>query len=263
MDYEDIIVEQKGRIVCMTLNRPERMNAISDRTCDEMLDVFTKFRDDPEQWVMIITAAGGKSFCSGLHVAEAANKSDASGRTEGYTTFKPWTDMMQSIDKPFICAVNGHCIGGGWHLPADSDIVICSDNATFFDTHVNIGLINGVESAGLAFKMPVGIVMRMCLEGKYFRLNAQQALQWGLVSEIVPHAELTARAWEIARHIAEDAAPLAVRGSKRAILGAIDRGPVEGIPWTWERLYDIQDTEDVAEGFRAFAEKRKPVFTGR
>ena len=263
MAYKDILVERRGRIVCVTLNRPERMNAISVETSAELLEVFTAYRDDPEQWVMIITAAGEKSFCSGMYVTEAANKTQEKGRTEGYTIFKPWTDMMQAIHKPFICAVNGYCVGGGWHLVADSDIVICSDNTQFLDTHVNIGLINGVESAGLAFKMPVGIVMRMVVEGRHFRVNAQQAYQWGLVSEVVPQKDLMAKAWEIATHIAEEAAPLAVQGSKKAVLGALDRGPADGIPWTWTVLTDIQDTEDTKEGFRSFVEKRKARFVGR
>jgi len=263
MTYKDLQVEKRGRIVCVTLNRPERMNAISVETSAELLSVFTEYRDDPGQWVMIITGAGDKSFCSGMYVTEAANRSAEQGRTEGYTIFKPWTDMMQSIHKPFICAVNGYCVGGGWHLVADSDIVIASENTQFLDTHVNIGLINGVESAGFAFRMPVGIVMRMVLEGRHFRVSAQQALQWGLVSEVLPREALMAKAWEIAAHIAEDAAPLAVQGSKKAILGAIDRGPAEGIPWTWTVLYDIQDTEDTKEGFRSFVEKRRPKFVGR
>ncbi|GIK81414.1 MAG: enoyl-CoA hydratase/isomerase family protein [Pseudorhodoplanes sp.] len=261
--YKDIAVERRGRIVCVTLNRPERANAISVATSAELLKVFTEYRDDPEQWVMIIAGAGEKSFCSGMYVTEAAEKTAAKGRTEGYTIFKPWTDMMQSIHKPFICAVNGACVGGGWHLVADSDIVIASDNAVFLDTHVNIGLINGVESAGFAFKMPLGIVMRMVVEGRYFRVNAQQALQWGLVSEVLPQDRLMAKAWEIAGHIADEAAPLAVQGSKKAILGALDRGPTEGIPYTWTVLTDIQDTEDTKEGFRSFVEKRKPKFVGR
>ena len=263
MAFKDILVEKKGRIVCVTLNRPDRMNAISVETGEELLQVFTEYRDNPEQWAMIITAAGDKSFCSGMYVTEAAQKTEEKGKTEGYTIFKPWTDMMQSIRKPFICAVNGYCIGGGWHLVADSDIVIASDNAQFFDTHVNIGLINGVESAGFAFKMPLGIVMRMVVEGRRFRINAQQAYQWGLVSEVVPREALMAKAWEIATHIAEEAAPLAVQGSKKAIMGAIDRGPADGIPYTWTVLTDIQDTADTKEGFRSFVEKRKPKFTGR
>jgi enoyl-CoA hydratase/carnithine racemase len=263
MAYQDIVVEKRGRIVCLTLNRPERMNSIGVETGNEMLEVFREYRDNPDLWVMIIAAAGEKAFCSGMYVTEAAQKTEEKGKTEGYTIFKPWTDMMQSIRKPFICAVNGYCIGGGWHLVADSDIVIAAENAQFFDTHVNIGLINGVESAGLAFKMPLGIVMRMVIEGRHFRVNAQQACQWGLVSEVVPQAKLMARAWEIATHIAEDAAPLAVQGSKKAIMGALDRGPTEGIPYTWTVLTDIQDTEDTKEGFRSFVEKRKPKFVGR
>ncbi len=263
MAYKDITVERRGRIICLTLNQPERMNAISVGTGNEMLEVFTEYRDNDDLWAMIIAAAGQKAFCSGMYVTEAAKKTAETGETGGYTIFKPWTDMMQSIEKPFICAVNGYCIGGGWHLVADSDIVIASENAQFFDTHVNIGLINGVESAGLAYKMPLGIVMRMVLEGRHYRVSAEQALQWGLVSEVLAPDELMNKAWEIATHIAEDAAPLAVRGSKSAILGAIDRGPTKGIPYTWEVLTDIQNTEDTKEGFLSFVEKRKPNFVGR
>ena len=263
MAFKDILVEKKGRIVCVTLNRPERMNAISVDTSAELLKVFQEYRDDREQWVMILTGAGEKAFCSGMYVTEAAQKTQEKGRTEGYTIFKPWTDMMQSTRKPFICAVNGYCVGGGWHLVADSDIVIASENAVFLDTHVNIGLINGVESAGLAWKMPLGIVMRMVVEGRHFKVTAQQAHQWGLVSEVLPQAALMSKAWEIATHIAEEAAPLAVQGSKKAIIGALDLGPTKGIPYTWTVLPDIQDTEDTQEGYRAFAEKRKPHFKGR
>jgi enoyl-CoA hydratase/carnithine racemase len=212
---------------------------------------------------MIITGAGERAFCSGMYVTEAAEKTQQKGRTEGYTIFKPWTDMMQSIRKPFICAVNGSCVGGGWHLVADSDIVIAAEHAFFLDTHVNIGLINGVESAGLAWKMPLGVVMRMVIEGKHFRVTAQQAYQWGLVSDVLPPAKLMAKAWEIATHIAEETAPLAVQGSKKAIIGALDLGPTRGIPYTWTVLPDIQDTEDTKEGYRAFVEKRKAVFRGR
>jgi len=263
MSYKDIVVEKRGHIVCLTLNRPERMNAISVATGEEMLEVFEEYRDNPELRVMIIAAAGDKAFCSGMYVTEAARKTAETGRTEGYTIFKPWTDMMQSIRKPFICAVNGACVGGGWHLVADSDIVIASERAQFFDTHVNIGLINGVEAAGFAYKMPLGIVMRMAIEGKHFRIDAKQAYQWGLVSEVTSPEKLSGRAWEIAMHIAEEAAPLAVQGTKKAVLGALDRGPTEGIPFTWEVLRDIQDTQDTREGFLSFVEKRKPRFVGR
>ncbi len=263
MSFKEFLVEKKGRIVCVTINHPERMNSIGSDGADELLQILTEYRDDPEQWVMIVTGAGPKAFCTGMHVKEGAGKTEAKGKADGYDAYKPWTDVMQSIHKPFICAVNGYCIGGGWHLVADCDIVIASENAQFFDTHVNLGLINGVESAGLARRMPYGIVMRMVMEGKHFRINAQQAYQWGLVSEVLPQERLMDKAWEIARHIVEDAAPLAVQGSKKAMLGASERGLSEGIAYTWTVLSDIKDSEDTVEGFRAFVEKRKPVFKGK
>jgi enoyl-CoA hydratase/carnithine racemase len=109
----------------------------------------------------------------------------------------------------------------------------------------------------------VGIVMRMVMEGKRFRMTAQQALQWGLVSEVLPPEGLMPKAWEIAGHIVEECAPLAVQGSKKAILGALSRGMHEGIAYAWTVLPEVADTEDVKEGPLAFAEKRQPRFQGR
>lgn len=263
MDYKDFLVERRGRIICVTLNRPERMNSIGAESSEELLHILTTYRDDPELWVMILTAAGPKAFCTGMYVNEGAEKTRAKGKADGYDIYKPWTDLMQAIHKPIICAVNGFCVGGGWHLVADSDIIIAAESAQFLDTHVNLGLINGVESAGLARKMPYGIVARMVMEGRRFRVNAQQALQWGLVSEVVPDDKLMDKAWEIATHIAEEAAPLAVQGSKKAMLGALERPLREGIEFTWRVLSDIRDSEDTVEGMRSFVEKRKPAFKGR
>jgi len=265
VDYSYLVVEKKGHIISVTMNRPERLNAFDRQGVDEFIHIMTEYRDDPDLWCMIITGVGERAFCVGLDVKamSAAQKSEKGRPVQEYTFWKPVADLMQAINKPFIAAVNGWCVGGGWHLVADSDIVIASENAQFLDTHVNIGLINGVESAGFAYKMPLGIVMRMVVEGRHFRVSAQQAYQWGLVSEVVPLAALMTKAWEIATHIAEEAAPLAVQGSKKAIMGAIDRGPTDGIPYTWTVLTDIQDTEDTKEGFRSFVEKRKPKFTGR
>ncbi len=263
MSYKNIMVEKRGRIVCLTLNRPEIGNAIGVSATEELVEVLSEYRDNPEEWAMIITGAGDKFFCSGVDVSERAAVTAEQRKTMSFETFRPWTDVMQSINKPFIAAVNGFCVGGGWHLVADSDIVIGSENAVFMDTHVNVGLVNGVESIGLAFKMPLGIVMRMVVEGRYFRVNAQQAYQWGLLSEVTPLPKLMSRAWEIAQHIVEESAPVAVWSSKKAILRALDHGMHDGILYGWSVLPDVRNTQDVLEGPRAFAEKRKPKFTGR
>lgn len=258
MDFQNIIVEKRDRIVCVTLNRPEVMNALNEGMREELVQILTEYRDDPEQWVMIITGAGERAFCTGADVKEPRNRAEGD-----VDRMRPVVDLLQAIHKPFISAVNGNCLGGGWHLVCDSDIVIGSENAVFMDTHVNLGIINGVESVGLAYKMPLGIVLRMVVEGRYFRVNAQQAYQWGLLSEVVPLPQLMPRAWEIAQHVAEESAPLAVQGSKKAILGAIDRGYHDGVLWGWSVLPEIRGTQDVQEGPRAFVEKRKPRFIGR
>ena len=103
----------------------------------------------------------------------------------------------------------------------------------------------------------------MVMEGRHWRVSAAQAYQWGLVSEVLPQAELMPKAWEIARHIVEESAPLAVQGSKRAMLGGLSRGLHDGLAYGWTVLPEVRDTKDVTEGPRAFAEKREPHFTGR
>lgn len=262
MELRNLLVEQRDRIVCVTINRPERLNAFDADTIAEFVDVFSAYRDDPDQWCMIITGAGDRAFSTGMDVKDRARTAEEPEPPD-VTGWRPAAEVMRSIHKPFIAAVNGYCVGGGWHLVADSDIVIASENASFFDTHVNIGYISGVESAGLAFKMPLGVVMRMVMEGRRFRVTAQQAYQWGLVSEVTTPSELMAKAQEIARHIVEEAAPLAVQGSKKAILGALDRGLHDGLDYAWSVLPEVARTEDLREGPRAFAEKRPPRFKGR
>ncbi len=263
MPYQNIIVEKRGRIVCMTINRPQAMNAYTTPTTEEFTAAFTEYRDNPEEWAMIITGTGDKAFCAGQDMREMNSYTVEERRTGTYDNMRAPSMLMQSIQKPFIAAVNGYCVGGGWHMVADADIVIASENAVFLDTHVNVGLINGVESTGLVQKMPLGIVLRMVIEGRHFRVSAQQAYQWGLASEIVAADKLMPRAWEIATHITEESAPLAVQGSKKAIWGGRDRGLSDAILYAWKTLPEIAHTEDVIEGPRAFVEKRKPRFTGK
>jgi enoyl-CoA hydratase/carnithine racemase len=264
MAYDHLLVEREDRVISVTFNRPERMNAFDEQTVSEFVDVLSEYRDTPDLWAMILTGAGERSFCSGLDVKSlAASQADSLEKVTLYDSWKPFVDVMQAINKPFIAAVNGLCVGGAWHLIADSDIVIAADNAQFMDTHVNIGLINGVESIGLAWKMPLGVVMRMVIEGRHWRVSAQQAYQWGLVTEVVPLPDLMPKAREIARHIVEESAPLAVQGSKKAILGGLSRGLHDGIAYGWTVLPEVRDTADIVEGPRAFSEKRKPQFVGR
>jgi enoyl-CoA hydratase/carnithine racemase len=156
-----------------------------------------------------------------------------------------------------ITAVNGYCCGGGLHFVADSDLVICSDNATFFDTHVKVGLIAGMEPVGLARRLPLEAVLRLALLGGAERMDAATALRLGLVGEVVPRAELMPRALTLAGHIAQHS-PTALARTKRAIWESLDVGLTRALENVWRMIEAHERHPDMREGALAFAEKRAP-----
>jgi enoyl-CoA hydratase/carnithine racemase len=156
-----------------------------------------------------------------------------------------------------ICAVNGICAGAGLDLVTTSDIVIASDDATFFDPHVSIGVASARESLRLARVLPLNITMRLALMGKHERMTAQRAFDLGLVSEVVPREELMDRAWEIADVVNRNA-PLAVRGTRLAIRKTLSLPIYEAELLAENYRMKVAVTEDAQEGARAFLEKRDP-----
>jgi len=205
--FDTLLVERHGAVLVVALNRPERLNAYDRHMVRELRAVWTAFRTDDELHVAVITASGARSFTTGMDVedtlsAEVASPSlDAAGRVA-------ITPRDLGVTKPVIVAVNGFCCAGAWHFVNDADVVLCSDTATFFDTHVNVGLSNPVEAVGLLSRLPRGEVLRMVLSGRDYRLSAQRAYDLGLVSEITTPETLRSRALEIAQTIAQH--PVAV-----------------------------------------------------
>jgi enoyl-CoA hydratase/carnithine racemase len=173
---------------------------------------------------------------------------------------QPWfklTAIQNRCWKPVITAVNGMVVGGGLHFIADSDLILCSENATFFDTHVKVGLIAGLEPVGLARRIPFEAVMRMALLGGSERMTAEEAKAVGLVGEVVPQAELMPRARELAEKIAQHS-PTALALSKKSIWQSLDKGLDAGLDDTWQRIKDHTEHPDLIEGSTAFVEKRRP-----
>jgi enoyl-CoA hydratase/carnithine racemase len=214
--YEDLLFEKDGHVLTLTLNRPERMNALGHRLLKvELPDAFRAAREDAEVRVVIVTGAGEKAFCSGADLKDAAETGSIGG-TKGpsqgpYYRGTPTDFMRDGFDKPVVVAVNGMCLGAGLHFVADGDLVLCADHATFFDTHVRVGQVFALEAIGLIRRIPFGEVMRMMLLSGAERLDAQTALRLGLVSEVVPRADLLpARAPD--------------RGDDRRVLAGDDRG---------------------------------------
>jgi E-phenylitaconyl-CoA hydratase len=259
MDFETILYETQDRVATITLNRPQRHNAITLTMAQELRRAWEAVTRDPGVVCAILTGAGDRALCTGIDVSDVASGSYAS--TGGVDRSEsPWfrlTAVQNRCWKPVVTAVNGMACGGGLHFVADSDLVVCSETATFFDTHVKVGLVAGLEPVGLARRLPLEAVLRMALLGGSERLDARRALALGLVGEVVPPDRLMPRAVELAARIAEHS-PTALARSKRAIWQSLDVGLDEAIDRTWSIIREHQEHPDFVEGSRAFVEKRKP-----
>jgi len=262
MEFETILYTVDNRIATITLNRPDRYNAITAQMGEDLGKAWQEVKRDPEVVCVIVTGAGGKALCTGMDVADVA--SGEAKRSPEAAEMKredqPWfklTAIQNRCWKPVITAVNGMVVGGGLHFIADSDLVIAAEHATFFDTHVKVGLISGIEPVGLARRIPLEAVLRMALLGGAERMGAEEALRLGLVGEVVPAEQLMARARELAEKIAEHS-PTALARSKQVIWESLEGGLDAGIENAWRRIIAHNACPDLEEGARAFVEKRKP-----
>lgn len=256
---DTLLVEKKDRVLLITLNRPEAGNAFNTRMVEEFTQTWQKFIEDDDAWVALITAAGNRFFCTGIDLKEASSV----GVTRTGDIWLPVSRLMHDTWKPIICAVNGVCCGGGLHFVCDADIVIAAENAEFFDPHVNVGYISGWEAVGLSRRIPLSYLFRMVLSGRSYRLKAQDAWRIGLVTDIFPQEELLPRSLEIAHRITRECAPLAVRGTKKAIKRGLDMGLRDALELSGYIIKEVWGTEDMAEGARAFVEKRAPHWKAR
>lgn len=194
-------ITRDGHVLLVTMNRPEVLNAYDARMVRELREVWRTFRDDGDLRVAVLTGAGDRSFSTGLDVDDTLARGVASPSLDedGRVAL---TSRDLRVFKPIVVAVNGHCCAGGWHFVNDADVVLCSDNATFFDTHVDVGLSNPVEAVGLLSRLPLTEVTRMVASGRAYRLGAERARELGLVTEVVPLEDLVPRALEIAHVMA-------------------------------------------------------------
>lgn len=255
VELTETIYEKRDRIAFVTLDREQAANSFNVQMCDEMAAIWTDIRDDDDVWVAVVTGSGERYFCSGVDVKESKT------RPMGHV-WLPIARIMEHLYKPIVCAVNGICCGGGLHFVCDTDIVIGSENAVFFDPHVNVGLISGWEPIGLSRRIPLNYVLRMALQGRTYRIEAEEARRIGLLTEVVPADQLRDRAEEIAREVLANS-PLAVRYSKQAIMEGLNLGLRDALELSGYILKEVWDTEDRMEGARAFAEKRPPVWQAR
>jgi enoyl-CoA hydratase/carnithine racemase len=262
MDQDAVLYEKNGHVATMTINRPERMNAFNADVHRRIPEMWEEVKRDDDVWVVIVTGAGERAFTTGMDVKDAAVTGGPAARQASSDVHERMrlTAIQSGVWKPVIAAVNGVCAGGGLHFVADSDIVICAEHATFVDTHVSVGQVAALEPIVLARRIPLGSVLRMALIGRGERITAHQALQIGLVSEVVPAAELMPAAHRIAALLCENS-PSAMAATKRAIWDSLDLSLHDALQHGWDLLRDHWQHPDYREGPRAFAERRKPNWT--
>jgi enoyl-CoA hydratase/carnithine racemase len=248
-------------IAILTLDRPGRGNALLPAMQRVVRAIWSEVRDDPSLRVAIVTAAGERHFCTGFDVGEA--EADDAGdvfANRPLTDAVHWSPYQNRVWKPVICAVNGLCVGGGLHFVVDADIVIASANAAFMDSHVNVGMVGALENVGLAKRLPLGSALRMTLLGRHYRMPAERAHQLGLVDELVESpADLLPAALAMAEQMLENS-PQAMALSKQAVWNSLEQGYGAALEQAWALLRLHWAHPDFAEGPRAFAEKRKPVW---
>lgn len=262
--FETLIYEQRERTVCITLNRPDKLNAISHVMIRELGVAYRTASEDPSVWTLIVTGAG-RALCSGADVATVEQRyrgMDSHGKPL-LSEYWMWDAPQEAsppyleMAKPIVCAVNGIAAGAGLDLITTSDIAIAATTATFLEPHVSIGVVSGRESVRLARAIPVNIAMRMALMGRHERMSAQRAYELGLVSELVEPERLMDRAWEIAATINRNA-PLAVRGTRMALRKGLGLPVYQAELIAEQYRLKVAHTEDGIEGSRAFLEKRDP-----
>jgi len=256
---EGFVYEKRDHLAVITIDRPERGNSLTPAMQSIARAIWSDVRDDPEVRVAIVTAAGERHFCTGFDVSEAEGEEAAevfNNRPLADAVF--WSPRQNRVWKPVICAVNGLCVGGGLHFVVDADIVVASENASFIDTHVNVGMVGALENVGLAKRLPLGTALRMTLMGRHYRLPARRAYELGMVDELVgAPADLLEAAEKMARAMLRNS-PQAMALSKQAVWGALEQGYSAALEQAWALLRLHWQHPDFTEGPHAFAEKREP-----
>jgi enoyl-CoA hydratase/carnithine racemase len=258
---EYCITESDGRILTVTINRPERMNALHWMANDELAGVFDAFAADPDLWVAIITGAGDRAFSAGNDLKYQAQEAGGEMRPGPATGFAGLT-ARYDLTKPVIAAVNGVAMGGGFEIALACDLIVASENAVFALPEPRVGL---AALAGGIHRLPRQIGMKramgMMLTGN--RVSAEEGERFGFVNEVAKPGELMAVARRWADQIVE-CAPLSVRATKQAAYDGMRHGRIEdAMAERYPAIGELFKSEDFVEGPLAFAEKRPPKWKGR
>jgi len=257
--YETITVEKRNAVAVLTINRPDKLNALNKLVHRESVTALDELRRDKSIRVLVFTGAGEKSFVAGADISEFQEQTPVSQRDLFHE--KTLFNSIDTFPKPVIAMINGFCLGGGNELALACDLRVCSENAKFSQPEINLGLIpGGGGTQRLARLIGEGRAMEIMLTGDM--IDAQTAFKFGLVNHVYPLAELEEKTMELANKIA-DKAPIALQLAKEAVKFASRSNLDEGLRREVDLFALCFSTEDKQEGVSAFLEKRKAVFKGK
>ena len=259
MNYETITVEKRGAVAVLTINRPDKLNALNNDVHREGVDALETLRRDGDVRVLVITGAGEKSFIAGADISEFAGQTPVTQRDLFHE--KTFFNSIDTFPKPVIAMINGFCLGGGCELALACDIRVCGENARFSQPEINLGIMpGGGGTQRLTRLIGEGRAMEMILTGDM--IDAATAHKFGLVNHVHPAADLESETMKLAEKIAEKA-PIALQLCKEAVKFASRSNLDEGLRREVDLFAICFSTEDKKEGVAAFLEKRKPEFKGR
>ncbi|QXE91252.1 enoyl-CoA hydratase/isomerase family protein [Geomonas subterranea] len=260
MENQNILCEIAEGVATVTVNRPASLNALNSQVLKELECTLYKLEQDPAVRVVILTGAGEKAFVAGADIKEMADMSSFEGHRFALQGQRVML-FMEKMTKPVIAAVNGYALGGGLELALACDVIYASDNAKLGFPEVTLGIIPGFGGTqNLSRLIGPNRAKELIYSGRM--INAQKALAWGVVNEVVAQAELAAKALELAREIAKNGS-LGVGYAKNAIVNGLNMTKEDGFRYESSLFGVLFATEDQKEGMGAFVEKRKAQFRGK
>ena len=260
MSQTPLQIEDRGAIRVVTVNRPEKLNALDAATLDALHAAFGDIAEDPAVRVAVLTGAGPKAFVAGADIAEMSSLSPVQARDfslRGQRTMR----RIETLPKPVVAMVNGFALGGGLELAMACHLRLAADTAKMGQPEINLGLVSGFGGTQRLLRLAGrAATLELCLTGA--PVDAARALQLGIVNQVLPAAELEEATMKLAGKLAA-AAPLALRGILDCVNVGGEAGINEGLEFETAQFGLVFSTADMREGTSAFLEKRKPEFTGK
>lgn len=260
MSYETVLLERDGNVAVITINRPDKLNALNPQVCRELLAALNEAACDDGVGAIVLTGAGDKSFIAGADIAAMAKMTPMEGRAFAELGHAIG-ETIAGCPKPVIAAVNGYALGGGVEVAMACDVIYASDRAKFGQPEVKLGIIPGFGGTQRLARL-VGLQKAKELVFTGDMIDAAEAQRIGLACAVFPHAELLDKAKDLARRMAA-VGPIAVSQAKRAMNHGYDLPLPAALELEKQTFAALFGTQDQREGMEAFLEKRKPVFQGK